>query len=249
MDKRLSRRRLIAGGVAAAIGATVGSRLVHRYGLIPPDHGGFYGVGETLTYATQHFVTRHSLAHEFNPSEISNKVAISGRHPRTDAYERLRGNNFVDWRLVVDGLVKYPSSFSLDVIKGFPKRTSITQLACEEGWSYIAAWSGVNLSDLLSAVGFLPQAKWVVFFPFDSAWDSLDLGEALHPQTLLAYEMNGNPLPTDHGAPLRLRVPRQLGYKSVKYLSRITITDSLDDIGSGLGSSSPDIGYSWYAGI
>jgi DMSO/TMAO reductase YedYZ molybdopterin-dependent catalytic subunit len=97
--------------------------------------------------------------------------------------------------------------------------------------------------------GVQPQAKWVVFFPFDDNWDSLDMADARHHQTLLAYGMNGQDLTADHGAPLRVRVPRQLGYKSVKFLSQITVTDSLKDIGKGLGSISPEIGYSWYAGI
>lgn len=105
------------------------------------------------------------------------------------------------------------------------------------------------LAYILTLVGVLPRAKYVVFFPFDESWDSLDMADAWHPQTLLAYGMNGQELPTEHGAPLRVRVPRQLGYKSVKYLSRIAVTDTLKNIGKGLGSSAPEVGYSWYAGI
>ena len=128
-------------------------------------------------------------------------------------------------------------------------RTQITHQACEEGWSFIAAWTGVQLSRVLNVVGVSPRARYVVFVPFDTSWDSLDLDEALHPQTLLAYVMNDDILPAGHGAPLRVRVPRQLGYKSVKYLSRITIVESLDHVRNGRGSISPDLGYSWYAGI
>ena len=105
------------------------------------------------------------------------------------------------------------------------------------------------LSDILTLVEVRPQAKYVVFFPFDESWDSLDMPDAFHPQTLLAYALNGQDLPTPHGAPIRLRVARQLGYKSVKYLSRITVTDTLKNIGTGKGSSQLDYGYSWYAGI
>jgi DMSO/TMAO reductase YedYZ molybdopterin-dependent catalytic subunit len=130
-----------------------------------------------------------------------------------------------------------------------PSRTQITHQACEEGWSFIAEWTGVPLSYVLDRVGVQQRARYVVFFPFDTSWDSLDMPDAWHPQTLLAYAMNGKELPAEHGAPLRLRVPRQLGYKSVKYLSRITVTDTLKNIGKGLGSISPEIGYSWYAGI
>jgi len=130
-----------------------------------------------------------------------------------------------------------------------PPRTQITHQACEEGWSFIAEWTGVALSDVLNSVGVLPQARYVVLFPFDEFWESLDMLDAWHPQTLLAYAMNGKELPAPHGAPVRLRVPRQLGYKSVKYLARIRVVDTLKDIGEGLGSRSPEIGYSWYAGI
>jgi DMSO/TMAO reductase YedYZ molybdopterin-dependent catalytic subunit len=107
----------------------------------------------------------------------------------------------------------------------------------------------VPFSHVMNLVGVLPAAKYAVFFPFDDGWDSLDMQDAWHSQTLLAYEMNGQPLPAEHGAPLRLKVPRQLGYKSVKYLSRITFTDTLKHIGKGLGSVAPEEGYSWYAGI
>jgi DMSO/TMAO reductase YedYZ molybdopterin-dependent catalytic subunit len=134
-------------------------------------------------------------------------------------------------------------------LKQFPSRSQITEHTCEEGWSFVAEFTGVPLSYLLNLVGILPQAKYVAFFPFDDAWDSLDMQDVWHPQTLLVHSMNGQELPVDHGAPLRLKVPRQLGYKSVKYLSSITVTDTLKNFGKGLGSSSPEAGYSWYAGI
>jgi DMSO/TMAO reductase YedYZ molybdopterin-dependent catalytic subunit len=138
---------------------------------------------------------------------------------------------------------------SLAELKSYPSRTQITHQACEEGWSFIAEWTGVPLSYVLSVAGVLPQARYVAYFAFDDSWDSLDMPEALHPQTLLAYGMNGEELPAPHGAPLRMKVPRQLGYKNVKFLSHITVTDSLRNIRNGLGSVSPDYGYSWYAGI
>ena len=169
--------------------------------------------------------------------------------PRLDDVPAPSGWATVDWRLKVDGLVSRPLAFSLAELKSLPSRTQITQQACEEGWSFIAEWTGVPLSYILNLAGVLPQARYVVVFPFDEFWDSLDMPEALHPQTLLAYAMNGEELPTPHGAPLRLRVPRQLGYKSVKYLARIRVVDTLKDLGEGMGSRSPEIGYSWYAGI
>ena len=149
----------------------------------------------------------------------------------------------------MEGLVAHPLALSLAELKSFPSRNQITHQACEEGWSFIAEWSGVPLSYVLNLVGVRREAKYVVFFPFDESWDSLDMSDAWHPQTLLAYGMNRQELPTPHGAPVRLRVARQLGYKSVKYLSRITVTDTMKNIGKGLGSISPEIGYSWYAGI
>lgn len=147
-------------------------------------------------------------------------------------------------------MVTRPSSFSLTDIKSFPSRSQITHLACEEGWSYIAEWIGAPLSHVLQIVGALPQAKYVAYFSIEPDWwDSIDMAEALHPQTLVAYGLNGGALPVGNGGPLRLRVPRQLGYKSVKFITRLTITDDLRKFGKGLGSSSPEGGYAWYAGI
>ncbi len=130
-------------------------------------------------------------------------------------------------------------------------RSQITQVTCEEGWSYIAEWIGTPLARVLEVAGILPQAKFVVYYSIDRAewWDSLDMADALHPQTLLSYGFNGGDLPVGFGGPLRMRVPRQLGYKSVKYINRLTVTDNLRAFGKGLGSASPEAGYSWYAGI
>jgi DMSO/TMAO reductase YedYZ molybdopterin-dependent catalytic subunit len=249
----LSRRQILKGGLAAAAGVSgleVAAKLASRYGLIPPDSGGIYGAGETMTYAAQRILmSGHSMAREFNRSEISKVAPVTGEPPETEAYDRLLETEFSDWRLSVDGLVARPQTFQLADLKRMPATTQITHQACEEGWSFIAEWTGVRVSELLNIVGIQPNAKYVAFFPYDETWDSLDMPDAMHPQTLLAYAMNGGDLPTRHGAPLRLRVPRQLGYKSVKYLARITVTDSLKGFGKGLGSYSPEVGYSWYAGI
>jgi DMSO/TMAO reductase YedYZ molybdopterin-dependent catalytic subunit len=254
MSRVISRRKLITTGLATAAGAsglTVAARLADRYGLVPPDHGGIYGAGETLTYAAQRLLmSQHSVAREFDRSQISTGAPVNGGPPGTETFQRLVTGSFLDWRLVVDGLVARPTTFSLAELRSFPSSTQITHMACEEGWSFIAEWTGVALSHVLNLAGVLQPAKYVVCFSFDADWwDSIDLPEALHPQTLLAYRMNGEELPLGHGAPLRLRVPRQLGYKNLKHLSRLTVTDSLKDFGSGQGSSSPDVGYSWYAGI
>jgi DMSO/TMAO reductase YedYZ molybdopterin-dependent catalytic subunit len=249
----ISRRKLIIGGIAATAGLSalgVAARLAHKYGLVPPDHGGIYGLGETLTYASQRLLTRHSLAREFSRSQISNPPFANEIAPLNDAYKRLQAGGFADWRLTVDGMVNRPASFSLDQLKSYPRRSQITHLACEEGWSYIAEWIGVPLSYVLDAVGVKPQAKYVAYFSIEPDWwDSVDMADALHPQTFLAYGMNGNELPVGNGGPLRMRVPRHLGYKSVKFVTHLTVTDSMKGIGQGLGSAAPEGGYSWYAGI
>lgn len=253
MSRLLTRRRLITTGLAAAAGAsglTVAARLADRYGLIPPDHGGIYGAGETLTYAAQRLLmSRQSLAREFPPNEISKAVPVNGNPPDDDEYRRLRDGGFAEWRLAIVGLVTRPLSLSLADLHRLPSRTQITHQACEEGWSFIAEWTGVPLSHVLGLAGVSTRARYVAFFSFDEVWDSVDMSDAWHPQTLLAYRMNGQPLPDGHGAPLRLRVTRQLGYKSVKYLTRVAVVDSLRHVRNGLGSISPEVGYSWYAGI
>ena len=228
----------------------VAAVLAERYGLVPPDHTGIFGVGETLTYASQRaLMSHHSLAREFNRSQISKVSPVVGQPPEDETYRRLLAGGFVDWRLTVDGSVARPSSFSLAELKSYPSRTQITLHVCEQGWSFIAGWTGVPLSYVLNLVGVRPQARYVVFFPLDGYWESIDMADAWHPQTLLAYGMNGQELPTPHGAPVRLRVARQLGYKNTKFLSRITVVDTVKNIGKGVGGSNSEDGYSWYAGM
>jgi DMSO/TMAO reductase YedYZ molybdopterin-dependent catalytic subunit len=249
----LTRRKLITTGLAATAGASglvVAAKLAKRYGLIPPDSGGIYGPGETLTYAAQRVWTRHSQAREFSPSQISTQPFANEVDPLSDEFQRLQQAGFAGWRLAVDGLVARPASFSLAELRSFPRRSHITMIQCEEGWSYIAEWTGVRLSHILEMVDALPQVRYVVYRSIQPEWwESIDMADALHPQTLLTYGMNGGELPVPFGGPLRMRVPRQLGYKSVKYVTRLTVTDNLKQFGKGLGSASPEGGYAWYAGI
>jgi DMSO/TMAO reductase YedYZ molybdopterin-dependent catalytic subunit len=249
----ISRRQMITRGLAAAAGLSglaAAERIADRYGLLPPDHGGVYGPGETMTYAAQRLLTRQSLAREFSRDQISNPPFANEIAPPKDDFKRLEANGFKDWRLSVEGLVAQPASLSLDDIKRFPVRRQITEIACEEGWSYIAEWAGTPLIDVLRAAGIMPQARYVVYFSIQKSWwESIDMADALHPQTLVAYAMNDSDLPVAFGGPLRMRVPRQLGYKSVKFINRLVVTDSLARFGKGLGSASPEGGYSWYAGI
>jgi DMSO/TMAO reductase YedYZ molybdopterin-dependent catalytic subunit len=253
MTARFSRRKLIVSGIAAAAGMAgldAAVKLADRHGLLAPDHEGVFGVGEALTYGAQRLLTAHgSMAREFGPSQISRVSPVNHGAPDYDPYLRLAFDKFADWRLYVDGLVSRPMAFSINDLKRLPSRTQITELACEEGWAYIAAWTGVPLGLILHLVGARPSAKWVVFYPFNDFWGSIDMHEALHPQTLLAYGMNGEDLSLDHGAPIRLRTPHQLGYKNLKYLARIQVVESLKNIGDGNGSAAPAIGYSWYGGI
>jgi DMSO/TMAO reductase YedYZ molybdopterin-dependent catalytic subunit len=251
--KDISRRKLIMRGLAATAGVSglgVAARIAQRYGLIPPDHGGIYGLGETLTYASQRLLTRHSLAREFSRSQISKRPLANEMPPLNEAFKRLQAGGFADWRLSIDGMVDRPASFSLAQLKSYPSRSQITMVQCEEGWSYIAEWIGVPLSHVLDVVGTHAQARYVVYFSIDPDWwESMDMADALHPQTFLTYGMDGAELPVGNGGPLRMRLPRQLGYKSVKFITHLTVTDSLKKFGKGLGSASPEGGYAWYAGI
>ena len=249
----LSRRKLIVTGLAATAGASglaVAARLAQKYGLVPPDHGGIYGLGESLTYGSQRLLTRHSLAREFPRSRISPRPFPNTLDPLTEEFKRLQAGGFAGWRLSIDGMVHQPGSFSIADLKSCPSRSHITELACEEGWSYIAEWNGVPLSYILNLVGAHPQAKYIFYFSIEADWwESMDMADALHPQTFLTYGMNGDELPVGNGGPLRMRLPRQLGYKSVKFLNRLTVTDDVKRFGKGLGSISPEQGYAWYAGI
>jgi DMSO/TMAO reductase YedYZ molybdopterin-dependent catalytic subunit len=240
---KLSRRKLITTGLAGASGLAAAAHLANRHGLIPARPGILYGVGDTLTYASHRLLTGDSLAREFPRDKISKTPFANGKPLDSEDFKLLEANKFADWRLAIEGMVARPGSLSLDEIRAYPSRSHITHLACEEGWSYIAEWIGAPLSHALEVAGILPEASYVVYFSMQGYWsDSIDMADALHPQTLLAYGMNGADLPVPHGGPLRMRVARQLGYKNVKYINRLVVTDSLEEFEKG-GS------YSWYAGI
>ena len=250
---KISRRKFVTTGFAAAAGVSgvaAATRLAQRYGLVPPDSGGIYGPGETLTYAAQRLLTTHSLAREFPRNMISKVPFPNEIAPLSNEFKHLQAGGFAEWRLLVDGMVAQPASLSLSDLRSLPVSSHITEVVCEEGWSYIAEWIGTPLHEILKAFGILPQARYIVYFSFDADWwDSLDMADAMHPQTLLTWAMNGGDLPVPFGGPLRMRVPRQLGYKNVKFITRLTATDSIKSFGKGLGSASPEGGYAWYAGI
>jgi DMSO/TMAO reductase YedYZ molybdopterin-dependent catalytic subunit len=249
----ITRRKLIYGGAAAAAGVgglAVAERMAKRYGLIPPDGSGVYGPGETLTYGCQRLLTLHTPAREFPRSMISKNPFANEVAPLGDKFKQLQANSFKDWRLVVNGTVAHPLTLSLADLRSLPVRSQITEVACEEGWSYVAEWTGTPLSSVLREAGVLPQTRYIAYFSFQSGWwDSIDLSDASDPHTLLTTAMNDGDLPVPFGGPLRLRMPRQLGYKSIKYVTRLTATDDIKKFGKGLGSAAPEGGYAWFAGI
>ena len=199
---------------------------------------------------------RTALAPEFTPADISPFFRGNGtQDPDNAAYAAQAENGFADWRLQVGGLVRNPMSFTMDNLRRLPQRTQITRHDCVEGWSAIAQWTGPQLSVLLQAAQLLPEARYIVFRCADRLhgkeyYESVDLIDAFHPQTIVAHLLNGQPLPVRNGAPLRMRIERQLGYKHAKYLTGIEAVASLAEIGQGKGGYWEDSsGYQWYAGI
>jgi DMSO/TMAO reductase YedYZ molybdopterin-dependent catalytic subunit len=215
---------------------------------------------EGLTKRAQRAVMRTALAREFPPSEISPDFRPNGSiDPADPDYRAHVANGFADYRLVVDGLVERPLSFSLAELRAQLSRTQITRHDCVEGWSSIAKWKGAKLAELLDRAGLKPNVRYIVFHCADTLeqtldgsgvyYESLDIVDAHHPQTILAYEMNDRALPVAHGAPVRLRVERQLGYKHAKYVMRLEAVADFAHIGKGKGGFWEDRGYEWYAGI
>jgi DMSO/TMAO reductase YedYZ molybdopterin-dependent catalytic subunit len=203
---------------------------------------------------------KRAMAAEYSEAEISPRFRSNGTsEPDDPAYTALARTGFADWKLEVGGLVERPASFSLAELRAMPSRTQITRHDCVEGWSCIGKWKGALLGPILSRAGLKPAARYIAFHCADALeqtldgagqyYETIDLVDAFHPQTILAYEMNDAPLPVAHGAPLRLRVERQLGYKMAKYVMRIEAIESFDKLGRGRGGFWEDRGYEWYAGI
>lgn len=247
-------RRTLLGGLATLGGLA----LAGCTDEVPPTYGNILRIGDDFTYRAQRMLlSRNTLVRQFDHADITSMPAIGTTNPGNakegafsadfgEAYDRLRKAAFTGWRLEVAGLVARPAAFSLADLRALPARTQITRHTCEEGWSSIAEWTGTPLAALLSAVGMLPSARYVNFHAYDEIVDNIDLADALHPQTILAYGMNGRDLPVGHGAPARLRVETQLGYKSVKFLRRIEVVEKFDDFGK---KGDIQNGWSWYAGI
>lgn len=244
-NKLISRRKAIITGLATASAII----LPGCSKPVPPTYGNILRMGDTFTYIAQRsLLPGQSLAKEYRYGDISSFPATGTTNPAdtskpdsSEEYGRLQRSAFSDWRLSVEGRVARPGKYSLPDLHRFSPRKQITRHTCEEGWTAIAEWTGVPLSSVLQHAGILPSARFVNYYSYDGWEDSIDMLDALHPQTILAYGMNGRDLPVPHGAPVRLRVEKQIGYKSMKYLSRIVVTDEFVDMG--------DIGWSWYVGI
>jgi len=248
--KLITRRRAILAGFAAVGGVM----LARRPAELPPTYGNLLRAGDTFTYAVHRtLLPGQSLVREYTMADLSSFPATGTTNPAdqkdkalADAYRRASADGFAGWNLRVEGRVRNPRAFSLRDLRALPSRTQITRHTCEEGWTAIGQWTGTPLGAVLDAAGILPTARFVVFHSFDGWVDSIDLLDALHPQTILAYGMNGRDLPTAHGAPVRLRVERQMGYKSMKFVRRIVVTDDFEDGGK---KGNIQNGWAWYTGI
>jgi DMSO/TMAO reductase YedYZ molybdopterin-dependent catalytic subunit len=250
---RVDRRRFLRQALAAA-----GAMIVSGCDRISHSSTGtrILQSAEGLTRRAQRaLVPADALAKEFEPADISPVFRGNGTtNPAGAAYKNLAATNFADWHLSVDGLVARPFSQSLAQLRALPSRTQITRHDCVEGWSAIGKWKGVPLGDLLTRAAPAANAQFVVFHCADELggapyYESIDMQDAFHPQTIMAYELNDAPLPVANGAPLRLRVERQLGYKQAKYVMRIEVVASFAEIAGGRGGYWEDRGYEWYAGI
>jgi DMSO/TMAO reductase YedYZ molybdopterin-dependent catalytic subunit len=250
----ITRRRLLRGIGLGAGGLALGgcdrlNRSETFRGFLRNFEDANQGLQRTLS-------ARTALAREFTEADLSPVFRSNGTAmPGTSEYQALAMGRFADWRLAVDGRVRRPLSLSLAQIQQLPRRTQITRHDCVEGWSAIGKWTGAVLGPLLDAAGLQEEARFIVFHCMDRYgevpyYESIDLIDAFHPQTILAYGLNDQVLPIPNGAPLRLRVERQLGYKHAKYLHRIEARSTLDGLYGGKGGLWEDSAdYEWYAGI
>jgi DMSO/TMAO reductase YedYZ molybdopterin-dependent catalytic subunit len=246
----LNRRNLIAATPALLTGCDKLSNSPKFVDLLGKAEDGNYGFQRLLQ-------DRTALAREYQPNQRSPIFRANGtRVPQGDAYARHVASDFADWTVAIDGLVQRPMQIALGQLRQMPSRSQITRHDCVEGWSAIAKWTGVPLKFLLDRAGILPQAKYIVFWCADLMgngapyYESIDRVDAAHPQTILAHLLNDQPIPVQNGAPVRMRIERQLGYKHAKYVQRIEAVADLKQIRGGKGGYWEDgAGYEWYAGI
>ena len=254
----VTRRRWLQRTVTALGGLTMGA--CDRIAESPRVNSTLDWAEEVNHRVQRVLLGRKALAREYTDKDISREFRANGTtNPDTEQYNALAKGGFVDWKLAVGGLVERPLQLSLEELRSMPPRTQITRHDCVEGWSCIGKWKGVQLSRVIERAGLKPDARFIAFYCADTLeltldgtgqyYETIDLVDALHPQTLLAYDMNDRPLDVPHGAPLRLRLERQLGYKMAKYVMRIEALESFEKLGRGKGGYWEDRGYQWYAGI
>lgn len=244
------RNFLVAGAATFLAGCTKIGETKWFEKLVDGAEGWHRGLHRALGFG------RIQMAPEYARADVSPFFRGNGNQTvDTEAYRTAEAEGFANWRLAVSGLVASPLELSLNDLRALPQRTQITRHDCVEGWSAIGEWTGPQLSAILELAGVQPDARFVVFNCADSFaqgpyYESCDLDDASHPQTIVAHQLNGEPLPVINGAPLRMRIERQLGYKHPKYLTGIELVASLDEVGSGKGGYWEDHhGYQWYAGI
>ncbi|MCD7060371.1 molybdopterin-binding protein [Pelagibacterium xiamenense] len=261
MSRLVSRRKFLTTSAAGIAGVALSGcdqfDAVLRGGH--PVRDFMIGANELTMGVQRALLGREALAKEFSESEIRQGQRPNGStDPNSEDYLALKANDFADYALVVDGLVAAPARYSLAELRNMPSRTQITRHDCVEGWSCIAKWTGVPLAHILDEVGVQANARYCVFHCFDSLgggfsrgpyYESIDMLDARHPQTILAYGLNEEALPVANGAPLRVRIERQLGYKMAKYIRRIEVVDNFARLHGGNGGYWEDRGYEWYAGI
>jgi DMSO/TMAO reductase YedYZ molybdopterin-dependent catalytic subunit len=256
-DSKLDRRALLRGGAVAGATLLGGCEELSRRPWVKR----ILRSAEVLTRTTQRLlIARKAMAREYSEADLSPEFKANGStDPDDTAYKAHARNGFSDWRLKVEGLVENPLELSLADLRAMQPRTQITRHDCVEGWSCIGKWKGAKLGDVLDMARLKPAARYIVFYCADDLdetgteagkyYESIGLEDAFHQQTILAYDMNDAPLPIPHGAPIRMRVERQLGYKMAKYVMRIEAVHDIRTIRGGRGGYWEDLGYEWYAGI
>jgi DMSO/TMAO reductase YedYZ molybdopterin-dependent catalytic subunit len=250
MTRRLSRRALLAS--ASTLGGVLLTGCTRERFVPPHVRGGLIGAADVLTMSTNRLLlSGQQLAREYRRSDVADPFPTWNQtNPKNPEYQRHLSERFQNLRLPISGLVGRSITLSLDEIRRLPSRTQITAHVCEQGWSAIGEWTGAPLQLLLDAAGGVTTAaRYIVIDTWDGWYEGYDLFEAAHPQTMLAYGLNGRDLPTGNGAPLRLRVERQCGYKNLKFVKSIRVVDSMAGFGKGTGGINSDFGFHWFAGV
>ena len=248
-EELLSRRKLIKR--AGALGGLLLAGCDTQYYKPPVVRDGLMGVADIMTMASQRMLmSNEQLVQEHDSSEITKNFPVWNQsNPEDEEYQQLRAENYRDWRLPVIGLVNKPISMSLSDLKRLPRRTQTTMHICEQGWSAIAQWAGAPLLSVIRAAGGIkPNAKYIMINAYGGWYEGYDMFDVAHPQTILAYGMNGKDLPLGNGAPLRLRVERHCGYKQLKFIKSIEVVSSVESFGRGTGGLNSDYDFHWYAG-